>query len=121
MAPNNNTATQHDGTTQHDAATLHDGASIDFEVHGDGPALLLPVNPIAPPEGPATEQMRAWGADPALGHTLVEGFSRRFRVFPWKRPGSMSFTLMSTSSIDEPAMISNDGKLFSRTSISTCL
>ena len=33
----------------------------------------------------------------------------------------MSFMLMSTSSTEEPAMISKDGKLFSRTSISTCL
>ena len=83
MATNDNMA------TQHEAATLHDGASIDFEVHGDGPALLLPVNPIAPPEGPATEQMRAWGADPALGHTLVEGFSRRFRVIAFDYEGHL--------------------------------
>ena len=44
---------------------------------------------------------------------------RRFFMRPWKSPGSMSLTLMSTSSTDEPAMISNEGKLFSRTSIST--
>jgi pimeloyl-ACP methyl ester carboxylesterase len=62
------------------AAVLHDGSAIEFEVHGDGPALLLPVNPTAPVEGPETEQMRAWGADPALGHTLVKGFSDHFRV-----------------------------------------
>ena len=61
-------------------ATLHDGATISFEVQGEGPALLLPVNPVAPVEGPETEQMRAWGADPALGHSLVAGFSKRFRV-----------------------------------------
>jgi pimeloyl-ACP methyl ester carboxylesterase len=60
---------------------------IDFEVHGDGPNLLLPVNPVAPVEGPATEQMRAWGADPALGHTLVEGFSKRFRVIAFDYEG----------------------------------
>ena len=36
-------------------------------------------------------------------------------------PGIMSFMLMSTSSTDEPAMISKDGKDFSRTSISSCL
>ena len=45
---------------------------------------------------------------------------RRFFVRPWKRPGNMSFTLMSTSSTDDPAMISNDGNDRSRTSISTC-
>ena len=33
-------------------------------------------------------------------------FIRRFRLRPWNRPGSMSFMLMSISSIDEPAMIS---------------
>lgn len=60
---------------------------IDFEVHGDGPNLLLPVNPAAPVEGPETEQMRAWGADPALGHTLVEGFSKRFRVIAFDYEG----------------------------------
>ncbi len=26
-------------------ATLHDGSTIEIEVHGAGPALLLPVNP----------------------------------------------------------------------------
>ena len=45
----------------------------------------------------------------------------RFFARPGTGPGSMSLTLMSTSSTDEPAMISNEGKLFSRTSISTCL
>ncbi|MEV8375226.1 alpha/beta hydrolase [Kribbella sp. NPDC056861] len=60
---------------------------VDFEVHGEGPNLLLPVNPAAPVEGPATDQMRAWGADPALGHTLVAGFSRRFRVIAFDYEG----------------------------------
>src|SRR5438876_277935 len=46
-------------------------------------------------------------------------FIRRFFVFPWKRPGSMSFRLMSTSSTDDPAMISSDGNDFSRASTST--
>lgn len=60
---------------------------VDFEVHGEGPNLLLPVNPVAPVEGPETEQLRAWGADPALGHTLVEGFSKRFRVIAFDYEG----------------------------------
>ena len=47
--------------------------------------------------------------------------TRRLRVRPWNRPGSMSLTLMSTSSTDDPAMISNDGNDCSRTSISTLL
>ena len=63
-------------------ATLHDGTSIDFEVSGpaDAPALLLPVNPTAAVEGPETEQLRAWGGDPSLGHSLVKGFSEHLRV-----------------------------------------
>ncbi|HET6292443.1 MAG TPA: alpha/beta hydrolase [Kribbella sp.] len=63
--------------------------SLDFEVSGpkDAPTLLLPVNPTAPAEGPETEQMRAWGADPALGHTLVKGFSERFRVIAFDYEG----------------------------------
>ncbi|NEA37487.1 alpha/beta fold hydrolase [Streptomyces sp. SID13031] len=60
---------------------------VDFEIHGAGPNLLLPVNPAAPVEGPAAEQMRAWGADPGLGHTLVEGFSKRFRVIAFDYEG----------------------------------
>ena len=46
-------------------------------------------------------------------------FTRRFLVLPWNSPGSMSFRLMSTSSTDDPVMISNEGNDFSRTSIST--
>jgi pimeloyl-ACP methyl ester carboxylesterase len=60
---------------------------VDFEIHGTGPNLLLPVNPAAPVEGPAAEQLRAWGADPALGHTLTEGFSKRFRVIAFDYEG----------------------------------
>jgi pimeloyl-ACP methyl ester carboxylesterase len=41
---------------------------------GDGPAVLLPVSTDVV-EGPAAEQMRAWGADPALGHTLASGLA----------------------------------------------
>ena len=58
-------------------------------MHGAGPVLLLPVNPIAPEESPATEQARAWGADPALGHTLVAGLSRRFRVIAFDYEGHL--------------------------------
>ena len=53
-------------------ATLHDGNRIDVEIQGEGPFLLLPVNPT-PVEGEAAEEMRRWGADPALGRSLVEG------------------------------------------------
>lgn len=53
-------------------ATLHDGSELEIEVRGEGPFLLIPVNPI-PTEGEAAEEMRKWGADPALGRTLIEG------------------------------------------------
>ena len=53
-------------------ATLHDGNRIDVEIQGEGPFLLLPVNPT-PAEGEAAEEMRRWGADPALGRSLIEG------------------------------------------------
>ncbi|MGH3378508.1 MAG: alpha/beta fold hydrolase [Actinoallomurus sp.] len=62
------------------SAILHDGSTIEIEVHGEGPALLLPVNPRPAEEGPEAEEMRKWGADPSLGHSLVTGLSREFRV-----------------------------------------
>lgn len=40
---------------------LHDGSAIEIEIHGAGPALLLPVNP-KPVEGPQAEEMRKYGA-----------------------------------------------------------
>jgi hypothetical protein len=55
-------------------ATLHDGNTIDIEVVGDGPNLLLPVNPV-PIEGAPAEAMRRWGADPALGRRLIDGLA----------------------------------------------
>jgi pimeloyl-ACP methyl ester carboxylesterase len=51
-------------------ARLHDGAPLDVTVRGDGPAVLLPVSTVVI-EGETAEQMRAWGADPAAGHTLA--------------------------------------------------
>ncbi|GAB4052211.1 hypothetical protein GCM10028775_32400 [Catellatospora paridis] len=67
------------------SATLHDGSTIGFEVHGDGPVLLLPVP--APAEGPKAEAMRAWGADPALGRSLTDGLRDRFRVVAFDYEG----------------------------------
>src|SRR5207253_9759928 len=60
-------------------ATLHDGSTIEIEIHGSGPTLLLPVNP-QPVEGPQAEQMRKYGTDPALGQSLIKGLSDAFRV-----------------------------------------
>jgi pimeloyl-ACP methyl ester carboxylesterase len=60
-------------------ATLHDGSSIPLQVTGAGPAVLLPVR-VEPFDDETAATMRAWGADPALGRTLVDGLAPRFRV-----------------------------------------
>ena len=67
-------------------ARLHDGSSIAVEVHGRGPTVLLPVNP-KPVEGPQAEEMRRWGADPALGRTLIDGLSDAFQVVAFDYEG----------------------------------
>ncbi|GAA2660487.1 hypothetical protein GCM10010436_93210 [Paractinoplanes durhamensis] len=47
---------------------------------GAGPAVLLPVSTRVL-DGPEAEQMRAWGADPNLGHHLATGLEAAgFRV-----------------------------------------
>lgn len=53
-------------------ARLHDGSPLAVAVLGDGPAVLV-LLPVSPPgsDSEAAEQMRAWGADPDLGHTLA--------------------------------------------------
>ena len=53
-------------------ARMHDGNELELEIQGEGPFLLMPVNPI-PVEGEAAKEMRRWGADPALGRSLMEG------------------------------------------------
>ncbi|MFG2043524.1 alpha/beta fold hydrolase [Dactylosporangium sp. NPDC048998] len=67
---------------------LHDGDTIAVEVRGEGPAVLLPVNP-RPVEGPQADEMRRWGADPALGRTLVDGLSDAFRVVAFDYEGHL--------------------------------
>lgn len=67
-------------------ATLHDGSTIEIEVHGAGPTLLLPVNP-QPVTGPLAEQMRQYGTDPALGQSLIKGLSDDFRVVAFDYEG----------------------------------
>jgi len=67
-------------------AILHDGSTIEIEVHGAGPALLLPVNP-QPVTGPQAEQMRQYGTDPALGQSLIKGLSDAFRVVAFDYEG----------------------------------
>jgi pimeloyl-ACP methyl ester carboxylesterase len=67
-------------------ARLHDGSTIAVEVHGRGPTVLLPVNP-QPVQGPQAEEMRRWGADPALGRSLIDGLSDSFQVVAFDYEG----------------------------------
>ncbi|GII20020.1 alpha/beta fold hydrolase [Planomonospora parontospora] len=67
-------------------ARLHDGSVIEVEVHGTGPALLLPVDP-RPAAGERAEELRGWGMDPALGRSLVEGLGDVFRVVAFDYEG----------------------------------
>lgn len=67
-------------------AKLHDGSAIDVQVHGEGPTLLLPVNP-RPVEGPQAEVMRQWGNDPALGRSLIDGLEDAFQVVAFDYEG----------------------------------
>src|SRR5947209_10206904 len=67
-------------------ATLHDGSTIEIEVEGAWPTLLLPVNP-QPVTGPLAEQMRQYGTDPALGQSLIKGLSDAFRVVAFDYEG----------------------------------
>jgi pimeloyl-ACP methyl ester carboxylesterase len=69
-------------------ARLHDGSAIEVQVHGEGPALLLPVNP-RPVEGPQAEMLRRWGNDPALGRSLVDGLKDAFRVVAFDYEGQV--------------------------------
>jgi pimeloyl-ACP methyl ester carboxylesterase len=55
-------------------AYLHDGSPLPVAVFGDGPAILLPVSTTVI-DGEAAARMRAWGADPNLGHTLATGLA----------------------------------------------
>jgi pimeloyl-ACP methyl ester carboxylesterase len=69
-------------------ARLHDRSTIAVEVHGRGPTVLLPVNP-QPIEGPQAEEMRRWGADPALGRSLIDGLSNAFQVVTFDYEGHL--------------------------------
>jgi pimeloyl-ACP methyl ester carboxylesterase len=69
-------------------ATLHDGSTVEIEVRGEGPAVLLPVNP-RPVEGEKAEELRMYGADPALGYNLINGLSDAFRVVAFDYEGNV--------------------------------
>jgi pimeloyl-ACP methyl ester carboxylesterase len=67
-------------------ARLHDGSSIEVQVDGEGPGLLVPVNP-RPVEGPRAQELRRWGNDPALGRALIDGLKDAFRVVAFDYEG----------------------------------
>jgi pimeloyl-ACP methyl ester carboxylesterase len=67
-------------------ARVHDGNTIAVEVTGEGPAVLLPVNP-EPVTGPRAEELRRWGVDPALGRNLIDGLADAFRVVAFDYEG----------------------------------
>jgi pimeloyl-ACP methyl ester carboxylesterase len=67
-------------------ARLHDGSAIEVQVHGQGPALLLPVNP-RPVEGPQADELRRWGNDPTLGRSLIHGLADAYRVVAFDYEG----------------------------------
>ena len=67
-------------------ARLHDASTIAVEIKGRGPTVLLPVNP-RPVEGPQAEELRRWGADPALGRSLIDGLSDAFQVVAFDYEG----------------------------------
>ncbi len=68
--------------------TLHDDSEIEVVVDGTGPTILLSVNPI-PTEGEKAEELRAWGVDPALGRTFIDGLRDRFRVVAFDYEGQV--------------------------------
>jgi pimeloyl-ACP methyl ester carboxylesterase len=65
---------------------LHDGSSLEIEIRGHGPDLLLPVRPD-PIEGPQADEMRSWGADPGLGRSLIDGLGDVARVVAFDYEG----------------------------------
>ncbi|WDV30465.1 hypothetical protein OIM90_00710 [Streptomyces sp. AD16] len=67
-------------------ATLHDGTRVAYEIHGSGPAVLLPVDPM-PKEGAPAEELRRWGMDPALGRILADGLGDAFQVIAFDYEG----------------------------------
>jgi pimeloyl-ACP methyl ester carboxylesterase len=86
-------------------ATMHDGSELELTIQGEGPFLLLPVNPV-PVEGEAAEEMRRWGADPALGASLIEGLRDMVTVVAFDYEGH----LLETPKPDtlNPSNISTD-------------
>lgn len=70
---------------------LHDGNTIDVAIQGDGPTLLLPINPI-PIEGTEADEMRKWGVDPALGQSFINGLCDQYQVVAFDYEGHVLST-----------------------------
>src|SRR5690606_24874181 len=70
------------------SAGLHDGSELPLTIRGQSPWWLLPVNP-EPIEGTAAEEMRRWGADPALGAKLIEGLEDLVTVVAFDYEGHL--------------------------------
>src|SRR6478609_1330376 len=68
------------------SATLHDGSSLPILMTGAGPPLLLPVR-TEPHEPGEAASMRAWGADPDLGASLVDALAAHFRIIAFDYEG----------------------------------
>lgn len=65
---------------------MHDGNMIDVTIQGNGPTILISVNPI-PIEGTKADEMKKWGVDPALGQSLINGLSDKYRVVAFDYEG----------------------------------
>src|SRR5690242_530973 len=62
------------------SARLHDGSLLEVTVLGDGPTVLLPVGTRVL-DGPAADEIRAWGGEPNTGHILATALAGAgFRV-----------------------------------------
>ncbi len=69
-------------------ARLHDGSTIDLEVQGKGPALMIPVNPVTINVA-QTDEMQKRGVEPSLGRSLVDGLCDKFRVIAFDYEGHL--------------------------------
>ncbi|KWX69414.1 hypothetical protein AMQ84_30955 [Paenibacillus riograndensis] len=65
---------------------MHDASWIEVEIQGEGPCLLLPVNP-RPIDGPQADELLKWGVDPALGRSLIDQLSGSCRVIAFDYEG----------------------------------
>jgi pimeloyl-ACP methyl ester carboxylesterase len=67
---------------------LHDGSTLEFEVYGEGSTTLLLLTNPHTVEGPQAEELRKYGADPALGKNLIDGLKDIVRVVAFDYEGN---------------------------------